>query len=79
MADADPDTEDRLRFPRCDIGDPGVKDYCGSEGIPIVMEIPFKREIASAYAKGTPLIEVFPDYRERFRALFARAAALAKP
>ena len=62
---------------RSDIGDSGVKDYCAAEGIPIVMEIPFKREIAHAYARGIPLIEAMPEYKKDFLRLCDAAVLLA--
>lgn len=55
---------------KADIGSDEVENYCKSEGIPILMKIPFKREIAEAYSKGIPLVEAFPDYRENFKNLF---------
>ena len=51
------------------IGDDGVERFCAKEGIPILMRIPFDREIAAAYAVGTPLLEVDPRWRDRFVAL----------
>jgi MinD superfamily P-loop ATPase len=55
---------------KADIGSDEVESYCKSEGVPVLMKIPFKREIAEAYSKGIPLIEAFPDYREDFKRLF---------
>jgi MinD superfamily P-loop ATPase len=54
---------------KADIGSDEVENYCKSEGVPVLMKIPFKREIAEAYSKGIPLIEAFPDYREDFKRL----------
>jgi MinD superfamily P-loop ATPase len=53
------------------VGDQGVEEYCGAEGIPILMRIPLDRRIAEAYSEGTPLVEVMPEYREQFRNLYA--------
>jgi MinD superfamily P-loop ATPase len=55
---------------RCDIGDQAVKDWCRAEGIPILMEIPFRRELAEAYARGIPWTQADPRWRTRFQALF---------
>lgn len=55
---------------RSDIGDAKVKDYCGREKIPILMEIPFSREIAVAYSKGIPLIRAKPQWKERFLKMY---------
>jgi len=53
------------------VGDRGVDEYCAAESIPILMRIPLDRRIAEAYSEGTPLVEVLPEYRERFRILYA--------
>lgn len=54
---------------RCDIGDARVSDYCRAEGIPVLMEIPFLRSLAEAYARGVPWVEAHPEYRPRFESL----------
>ena len=55
---------------RSDIGDDKVFNYCEEENIPILMQIPFKKEIAIAYSKGIPLVEENRDYRDKFKELF---------
>lgn len=55
---------------RCDIGDEAVADYCRAEGIPILMEIPFERSLAQAYAQGIPWVEADPSSRARFQTLY---------
>jgi hypothetical protein len=37
---------------RADVGDNNVRDYAHAEGIPILMEIPFDRQIAESYSRG---------------------------
>jgi MinD superfamily P-loop ATPase len=59
------------------IGDEGVERYCEAEGLPIMMRIPHDRAVAEAYARGIPLVEAQPAYRERFRELYAEMCALA--
>ena len=51
---------------RSDIGDNKVDDYCKKEKIPILMRIPFKKEIAFAYSKGIPIVNEFPEYKKEF-------------
>ncbi|MCF8111628.1 MAG: ATP-binding protein [Desulfobacteraceae bacterium] len=51
---------------RSDIGDMGVADYAARENIPVLMEIPYDRNIAEAYCRGEPLVEAFPQWRRRF-------------
>ncbi|MBN1353171.1 MAG: ATP-binding protein [Candidatus Omnitrophica bacterium] len=55
---------------RSDLGNKKTDEYCESENIPILMRLPFKKEIAMAYSKGEPIVKVFPEYRKDFRQLF---------
>jgi MinD superfamily P-loop ATPase len=55
---------------RADIGDNKVEQYCKKEHIPVLLTIPFKKEIAIAYSKGIPLIEIYPEYIQIFRRTF---------
>jgi MinD superfamily P-loop ATPase len=55
---------------RSDIGDSGVEEYCQKEKIPVLMRIPFKKEIAVSYSEGIPLVESFPEYKAAFKKLF---------
>jgi MinD superfamily P-loop ATPase len=63
---------------RADLGDRKVYDYAAQEDIPILMEIPFDREIAAAYAKGIPIVAAKPEYTEKFRALFKKIETLVE-
>ena len=55
---------------RSDLGNKDTHDYCKKNNIPILMEIPFKKEIAIAYSKGETIVEAFPEYRHQFSELF---------
>jgi len=55
---------------RADLGDDRVRKFADREGIPILLEIPFDRKVAEAYAKGELLVEGFPDWQEKLRSLF---------
>jgi MinD superfamily P-loop ATPase len=57
---------------RSDIGDDHVREYAKSEGVPILMEIPFDRKIAEHYSRGKMLVEAMPEWKERFKDLFHR-------
>jgi MinD superfamily P-loop ATPase len=59
-----------------DLGDAEVENYCRIEGIPILMTIPWDRRIAEAYSRGIPLIEVLPEYKEKFRQLYEKMIAM---
>jgi MinD superfamily P-loop ATPase len=47
---------------RSDLGDNKTTEYCQREEIPILLSIPFKKEIASSYSKGRAIVEDFPEY-----------------
>ena len=54
------------------IGDEGVYEYCKREDIPIILEIPFSREIAELYSRGIPFVETLEGWKARFRELTKR-------
>lgn len=47
-----------------------IHEYCRKEKIPLAMEIPLDRKIAEAYSKGEVLVDIDPDYKVKFLALF---------
>jgi MinD superfamily P-loop ATPase len=55
---------------RCDLGDDEVRKYAKSVNLPILMEIPLDRKIAEAYSRGDPLVEVIPEWKEKFLDLY---------
>ena len=57
------------------IGDDQVERFCATEGIPILLKIPFEREIARLYSQGIPLVDAIPEWKERFQALYDDVAA----
>jgi len=72
----------KLRIPfgvlinRADVGDRKVDEYCKDEKIPILMRIPMDRDIAIAYSKGIPIIEVKPAYKKDFLRLYEKIEEL---
>lgn len=56
---------------RADLGDEAVFRYAEEEGLPILMTIPFERRIAEAYSRGHLVVEVMPEWRQRFIDLYA--------
>ena len=53
-----------------DIGDNKVKDYCEENKIDVLMEIPYNRKIAEAYSEGKAIVDILPEYNEKFKELF---------
>jgi MinD superfamily P-loop ATPase len=72
----------KLRLPfgvvinRSDLGDDRTAAFCLAEKIPVLMMIPFQKEIAQAYAQGIPLVERFPEYQAKFKELFNKVTHL---
>ncbi len=52
------------------IGDERVEEYCKEEKIEVLLKIPDSREIAEAYSKGIPFVEVLPEWRGKLQALY---------
>jgi len=63
---------------RSDIGDKKVEEYCQKEDIPILMRIPFKKEIAFAYSEGRPIVEVLKEYKKEFIDLYRKITEIIK-
>jgi MinD superfamily P-loop ATPase len=61
---------------RADMGDDRLSEYAKAEEIPILMEIPFDRKIAEAYSKGELLVDVMPEWKDRFLELYERIERL---
>ena len=55
---------------RAGIGDQQVYEYCKSENIPLLLEIPFSRKIAELYSRGVPFVSEMPEWKLKFRQLF---------
>lgn len=62
---------------RSDIGDDAVETYCGSEGLPVLLRLPFDRGLARAYARGERATEAMPALSEQLRQVKAELVALA--
>ena len=55
---------------RAGIGDEGVEEYCKENNIPILLEIPFNRQIAELYSRGIPFVQEMPEWRQQFKDLY---------
>jgi MinD superfamily P-loop ATPase len=62
---------------RSDMGDARVNTYAEKENVPVLMEIPFDRKIAEAYSRGEMVVEVMPEWKERFKDLYRRIEKIA--
>jgi MinD superfamily P-loop ATPase len=55
---------------RADMGDDRIGEYARRENLPILMEIPFDRQIAETYSRGEMFALTRPAWKLRFRELF---------
>lgn len=62
---------------RSDIGDRRVHEYAAEENIPVLLDIPFDRQIAEAYSQGKTMVEEMPEWREKFISLYQRIEEIA--
>ncbi|RPH57745.1 MAG: (4Fe-4S)-binding protein, partial [Chloroflexi bacterium] len=58
------------------IGDNAVDAYCAETGIPILMRIPMERRIAEGIAQGITLVDIHPEYGDRFRQMLMQITSL---
>ena len=61
---------------RCDMGDDKVKAYATQENLPILMEIPFDRQIAESYSRGEMFALAIPEWKARFRQMLEQIKTL---
>jgi MinD superfamily P-loop ATPase len=62
---------------RADMGDDRVKRYAQEENLPILLEIPFDRQIAESYSRGEMFTLALPEWKDRFQGLYERIAITA--
>ena len=63
---------------RADVGDERVREYAAGEKIPILMEIPFERRFAEAYSRGDMIVDVMPEWKDKFLELFEKIRSLVE-
>ncbi|MDD5557426.1 MAG: (4Fe-4S)-binding protein [bacterium] len=56
----------------------GIRTLCAERGVPVLLELPFSREIAEASAGGRPCVDVSPRWADAFSALRERIGADAR-
>jgi MinD superfamily P-loop ATPase len=61
---------------RAGIGDDGVEEYCKRDEIPILLEIPFDRQIAELYSRGVPFVQEMPEWHQRFTDMYTHIERL---
>lgn len=61
---------------KADIGDRGVDQFCQRENIPVLLRIPLERRIAEAYSRGEMMVNIYPEYKEKFRSMISEVKRL---
>ena len=54
---------------RAGLGNNELYEWLNDQRIPILMEIPFDKEIAYSYSRGKLIADILPEYTDRFREL----------
>ena len=58
------------------IGDDSIKDTLLEENIPILLRVPFDRNLAENLASGRTLVDVYPRYRDTLRELYMQVTEI---
>jgi MinD superfamily P-loop ATPase len=56
-----------------------VEAYCWDQRLPVLMHIPFEREIAEGIAQGKTLVEIHPEAIQSFQRLFLQVISAVRP
>jgi MinD superfamily P-loop ATPase len=51
------------------MGETDIGGYCQENNIPVLMTIPLDKEIGAGLARGDTLLDIYPEYGEKFRRL----------
>jgi len=52
------------------LGETDIKGYCRENNIPVLMTIPLDIKIGAGLARGDTLLEIYPEYGDKFRSLY---------
>ena len=63
---------------RAEYKDRALKEYCSSEQLDIIGEIPDERKIAESYSRGELAVDVFPEVKKLFENLADKILALTE-
>ncbi len=56
---------------RANLGDRGVHDYAAANNLPILLEIPFSKDVAELYSRGILLVDGEKKWQQLFQELFS--------
>ena len=55
---------------------PAMDEFCFDYQLPVLLRIPFERVIAEGVAQGKTLVEIHPEYADRYLRMFIQIASL---
>jgi MinD superfamily P-loop ATPase len=55
---------------------PALKEFCAKQHLPVLLRIPFERVIAEGVAQGKTLVEIHPEFTDRFCRMFTKITRL---
>jgi MinD superfamily P-loop ATPase len=55
---------------------PALDRFCANQHLPILLRIPFERTIAEGVAQGKTLVEIKPEYGDRFCQMYVKISSL---
>jgi MinD superfamily P-loop ATPase len=55
---------------------PALEAFCVEHNLPVLLRIPFERAIAEGVAQGKTLVDIHPEYGDRFRQMYAKISSL---
>jgi MinD superfamily P-loop ATPase len=54
---------------------PALDEFCNSHHLPVLLHVPFERAIAKGVARGQTLVDIYPEYADRFCQIFGQIAS----
>jgi MinD superfamily P-loop ATPase len=61
---------------RVGIGNEEVDEYLADKNIPVLLHVPFSKELATGIAAGKNLIEILPEYQQKLQNVFQTITGL---
>lgn len=55
---------------------PALDEFCTDHHLPVLLRIPFERAIAEGVAQGKTLVDIHPEYGDRFHQMFGQIVDL---
>jgi len=60
------------------LGEADIESYCRENNTPLLMTIPLDKKIGAGLARGDTLIEIYPEYEDKFSLLYQEVIQIVK-